>query len=69
MSGKAALAAHYANNRFRLPGLHVELVNRMVSGVTVVDQERIVGLPEGGVVEAIAVHRVADGLITAAWFF
>jgi len=41
----------------------------MVSGVTVVDHVRIVGLPEGGVVEAIAVYRVADGLITAAWFY
>ncbi len=69
LSGKAALAAHYANKRFNLPGLHAELVNRMVSGVTVVDHERIVGLPEGGVVEAIAVYRVADGLITAAWFY
>lgn len=67
-SGKTAFAEHYAKNRFTLPNLHAELVNRMVVGTTVVDHERITGLP-GGVVEAIAVYQVSEGRIRAVWFY
>ena len=68
LSGKQAFAAHHAKNRFNLPGLHAEVVNRMVSGSTVVDHERITGLQEG-VVEAIAVYQVSGGLIRCVWFY
>jgi hypothetical protein len=68
LSGKQAFAAHYAKNRFTLPGLHSEVVNRMVSGSTVVDHERITGLQEG-VVEVIAVYEVSDGRIRSVWFY
>ena len=44
LAGKAALKAHYARNRFNLPGLHAELVKRMVFGNTVIDQERVLGV-------------------------
>jgi len=68
LSGKQAFAAHYAKNRFTLPNLHAEVVNRIVSGDTVVDHERITGLGEG-VVEAVAVYKVSGGLISTVWFF
>ena len=68
LSGKQALAEHYAQNRFNLPDLHAELVNRMVSGHIVVDQERITGLP-GGELAAVAVYDVVDGRIRTVWFF
>ena len=68
LAGKQAFAKHYADNRFTLPNLHAEVVNRMVSGNTVVDHERITGL-QPGVVEAIAVYSVSDGLIQAVWFY
>jgi len=68
ISGKAAMARHYAENRFSLPNLHATVVNRMVVGNTVVDHEHIVGIREE-MVEAIAVYRVDDGLIQAAWFY
>jgi len=68
LSGKQAFAAHYAKNRFTLPNLHAEVVNRIVSGDTVVDHERITGLGEG-VVEAVAVYKVTGGQISTAWFF
>ena len=67
-SGKQAFAAHYAKNRFNLPGLHAEVVNRMVAGSTVVDHEHIMGLQEG-VVEAIAVYQVSGGRICSVWFY
>jgi hypothetical protein len=70
LQGKAALAAHYAANRFNLPALHAELVNRMALGNKVIDHERITGLPgDGGAVDAAAVYEVAGGLIRRVWFF
>ena len=68
LSGKDAFAAHYAKHRFKLPGLHAEVVNRMVAGDTVVDHERITGLTEG-VVEAIAVYQVVGERIRTVWFY
>jgi len=68
LAGKQAFAKHYADNRFALPDLHAEVVNRMVAGNTVVDHERITGL-QAGVVEAVAVYDVSDGLIRTVWFF
>jgi len=67
-SGKAAMARHYAENRFSLPNLHATVVNRMVVGNTVVDHEHIVGIQDK-LVEAIAVYRVEGGLIRTAWFY
>lgn len=68
LTGKQAFAEHYARNRFNLPDLHAALVNRMVSGHIVVDQERITGLP-GGEMAAVAVYEVVDGRIRTVWFF
>lgn len=68
LSGKKAFAEHYAKNRFNLPNLHAEVVNRMVVGNTVVDHEHVTGLQDG-VMEAIAVYLVTDGLISTVWFY
>ena len=78
--GKAALSAHYAANRFNLPKLHAELVNRMVLGNKVVDHERISGVheePFGAVVvfevrfevEFGVTSEVSGALINKVWFF
>ena len=68
LSGKTAFAAHYAANRFNLPKLHADVVNRIVLGNKVVDHERITGLQEQ-TVEAIAVYEVIDSRIRTVWFF
>jgi len=68
LRGKAALAAHYANKRFNLPGLHAELLGRLVVGSKVFDHERVHGVrPEP--FEVAASYEVRDGLIAAAYFF
>jgi hypothetical protein len=54
--------------RFSSPGLHADIVNRIVIGNKVIDHERVVGI-EKNPVEAVAVYEVADGLIQAVWFF
>ena len=66
--GKAALAELYATQRFNLPGLHAERVNRMVLGNKVIDHERISGVRTQPF-EVAAVYEVNDVLICNAWFY
>jgi hypothetical protein len=68
LAGKAALAAHYAANRFNNEALHAELRGRLVVGNKVFDHERIHGVrPEP--FEVVAAYEVRDGLIAAGFFF
>ncbi len=68
LAGKAALAAHYAANRFNLPGLRATVVQRMVFGNKVIDQELIHGIADTPV-EAAAVYEVTLRGISKVWFF
>lgn len=68
IAGKAALTQYYATSRFNLPGLHADIVNRMVVGNKVVDHERITGVREA-TFEVIAIYEVIDGRICTVWFF
>jgi hypothetical protein len=54
--------------RFSSPGLHADIVNRIVIGNKVIDHERVVGI-EKNPVEAVAVYEVTNGLIQVVWFF
>jgi hypothetical protein len=65
--GRDALAAHYRDNRFNLPGLHAELVKRMVFGNKVIDQEIVTGLPTGRM-DAAAIYEVTPQGISRVWF-
>ena len=66
--GKVAFAASYEKNRFNLPDLHAELVNRIAFGNKVIDHERIHGVKPDPF-EVAAAYEVRDGLIVTAWFF
>ena len=68
LAGKAALATFYANERFNLPQLRAEILNRIAMGNKVIDHERIHGV-RASPFEAAAVYEVVDGLIGRAWFF
>jgi hypothetical protein len=68
LSGKKAFADYYAANRFNLPALHAEIVNRIVIGNKVIDHERITGVGDEPF-EAAAVYEIHSGLIRAVWFF
>jgi hypothetical protein len=68
LSGKAALSEFYRAQRFNLPALRAEIVNRMVLGNKVIDHERISGV-RAQPFEAVAVYEVVDGLIQCVWFF
>lgn len=56
--------------RFAEPNLHAKLVQRMVMGNMVIDQEVVTRtFAEGtGRIELIATYQVYEGRITKAWF-
>ncbi len=59
--GKAWARANYQELFGIAPNLHVEITNRMVQGRTVVDKERITGLPGRDMpYEAIAIYRINE---------
>jgi hypothetical protein len=68
MVGKAQFADFYAQNRFNLPGLRADLVNRIVAGNKVVDHERVWGVRENAF-EVAVVYEVVGGLIRTVWFY
>jgi len=66
-TGKVAFGEHYRKNRFTLPNLHAELVNRMVFGNKVIDQERVHGVSDHPL-EVAAIYEVTPGGILRVWF-
>jgi hypothetical protein len=65
--GRDALAEHYRTKRFNLPGLHAEVVQRMVFGNKVIDQERVTGVQDAPM-EVAAVYEVTPAGISKVWF-
>ncbi len=68
LSGKVQLSEFYSTQRFNLPGLRAEIVNRIVLGSKVIDHERIWGIRDHPI-EVAAIYEVVEGLIARAWFF
>jgi len=67
ISGKAQMTEAY-RARLSTPGLHAEILSRIVLGNKVIDHERIRGITDQ-LVEALAVYEVSAGLIETVWFF
>ena len=68
MTGRTALREFYASRRFNLPGLHAEVLQRIVIGNKVIDHERVSGV-EAQPFEVVAVYEVVDGAIATVWFY
>ncbi len=68
-AGAAAIRERHIA-RFQEPNLYGRLVQRMVMGSRVVDQEKVARtFPEGtGTLDVIAVYEIIDGKIAKAWF-
>lgn len=66
--GSAALRERFAV-RFKEPNLHAAVLNRIVTGDTVIDQEKVTRtFPEGpGTLELTMIYEVKAGRITRAW--
>jgi hypothetical protein len=65
--GREALAAYYRDNRFNLPDLHAKVVNRMVFGNKVIDQELVTGVANAPL-EVAAIYEVTEKGISKVWF-
>ena len=65
--GKVAFAEHYRSNRFNLPGLHAQVVNRMVFGNKLIDHERVTGV-QAEPMDVAAIYEVTPGGISRVWF-
>jgi hypothetical protein len=68
-SGAEELRERFAV-RFKEPNLHAKLVQRIVMGPMVIDQEKVTRtFPEGtGTIELIAIYEVQKGRIAKVWF-
>lgn len=67
--GKAAMRENYKKLFESSPELHCQLVNRIVEGNTVIDQEHVTGLfGKPGTLKAIAIYTVRDGKIVRVTF-
>lgn len=66
--GRAYMRSTYTKMFERTPNLHCELVNRIVQGNTVIDQEKVTGFPNGKPLEAIAVYKIEKGKIAKVYF-
>jgi imidazolonepropionase-like amidohydrolase len=62
MSGKDVMRKVYGKFFEMVPELHCQVVNRIVMGNTIVDQERVTGV-KGGVLEAVVIYTVEQGKI------
>ncbi len=67
LSGMAAFADHYRRHRFNLPGLHAQVVNRMVFGNKVIDHERVAGV-QAAPMDVAAIYEVTPAGISRVWF-
>lgn len=66
--GKAQMRQVYGEMFQTLPDLHCTLVNRMVMGNTVIDQESVVFRKGEKPLKAIAIYKVKAGKIVEVYF-
>ncbi len=66
--GKDAMRKRYGTMFANTPGLHCELVNRIVVGNTVVDHERVTFGTDREPVQAIAIYKIENGKIRTVYF-
>lgn len=66
--GKDNMRVNYARMFEQVPDLHCKLVNRIVLGNTVIDQELVTGFPGGGAIKAVAIYKIIDHKIAKVYF-
>mgnify|MGYP001072322779 CR=1 FL=1 len=66
--GKESMRKGYSNMFDNLPDLHCTLLNRMVSGNTVIDHESVVFRKDQPATEVFAMYKVAGGKIVEVYF-
>jgi len=68
MQGKENMRKRYAEMFSNTPGLHCTLMNRMVLGNTVIDQEYVIFDKTKEAIEVIAIYKIKEGKIAEVYF-
>jgi hypothetical protein len=66
--GKEEMYGLYGRMFSRTPDLHCKLVNRIVMGNTVIDQEEVTIRKEDPPMRAIAIYKISEGKIAEVYF-
>lgn len=67
--GRASILSGFAFLRTMPREMGVQIVQRTITGPTVIDKEHVVGLPSGKVLpDMAAIYEVRDGQIVKVWF-
>jgi hypothetical protein len=66
--GREKMYDNYGRMFSRTPDLHCKLVNRMVMGNTVIDQEEVTISKKEPPFRAIAIYKIEDGKIAEVYF-
>jgi hypothetical protein len=66
-SGLEEMRKAYMRRFESAPHLHCEIVNRIVLGNFVIDREKITGLPDDQVINAVVIYEVQEGFIKRVW--
>lgn len=67
LEGKEELTRRY-RERFEVNKVHAKLVNRMVIGKQVIDQEEVTRQTDDTITRAVAIYEVEDERIQRVWF-
>jgi hypothetical protein len=62
-TGRDEIRKRYERLFAETPALHVQILHRLASGRTIIDQERVTGLSESKIRGGFAVYEVADRVI------
>ena len=68
MSGKDEMRQRYASMFDSTPDLHCTLINRMVLGNIVIDQEYVITVKNGPAIQLMAMYKIKEGKIEEVYF-
>lgn len=70
LTGHADIRKKFATSFQRNPTIKVEVVQRIVDGVFVIDKEKIIVVTDGKTTErfGIVIYEIRDGLIVNEWY-
>lgn len=67
-TGKEKMREIYASMFKQLSGLHCDIVKRIVYGSTVIDHEKVTGLPDNFELNAAVIYTIEAGKISKVYF-
>ena len=66
--GKENIKENYIQLFKNAPNLHCEIISRTIHGNTVIDKERVRGILDGKILEAVAIYEIENGKIARVYF-